>query len=62
VYLNDGRGNLRRGPTFGGAGTPRRAIALGDVDGDGRLDIVVGSNCTENVIHLNRELALPRRK
>lgn len=35
VYLNDGHGNLRPGPTFGAPGTPTRAIALGDIDGDG---------------------------
>lgn len=53
VYLNDGKGNLRPGPAFGQP-TPTRSIALGDVDGDGRLDIVVGHDCGENVIHLNR--------
>lgn len=54
VYLNDGRGNLRPGPTFGPAGSPTRAVALGDVNGDGRLDIVVGNDCTANFVILNR--------
>lgn len=60
VYLNDGRGNLRAGPTFGAPGMPTRAIALGDVDGDRRLDIVVGNNCADNAIYLNRNLATVR--
>jgi hypothetical protein len=53
VYLNDGKGSLSPGPSFG-LGNVTRAIALGDVDGDGRLDIVVGTNCGENAIYLNR--------
>ena len=60
VYLNDGRGNLRAGPTFGAAGTPTRAIAVGDVDGDKRPDIVVGNNCADNAIYLNRALMSDR--
>lgn len=61
VYLNDGRARLREGPTFGASGTTIRAVALGDVDGDGRLDIVVGNDCANNAIYLNRNLPLVRR-
>jgi hypothetical protein len=56
VYVNDGRGNLHAGPTFGAPGTPTRAVALGDVDGDRRPDIVVGNNCADNAIYLNRNI------
>lgn len=53
IFFNDGKGNLRPGPSFG-QGMHTRAIRLGDVDGDGRLDIVMGSNCGENAVYLNR--------
>ena len=37
-------------------------VSIGDVDGDGRLDIAVGTNCGENVIYLNRRLIDGSRK
>lgn len=39
VYFNDGRGNFPRKVPFGPVRASTRAIALGDFDGDGRLDI-----------------------
>jgi hypothetical protein len=53
VFLNDGRGMLRPGPTFGAPGAPTRAIALADINGDGRLDVIVGNDCTQNQVFLN---------
>lgn len=61
VFFNDGMGNLRPGPTLG-VPRPTRAIALGDVDGDGRFDVIVGTNCGGNTIHLNRQSELRPRK
>lgn len=53
VFLNDGHGMLRPGPTFGAPGAPTRALALADVDRDGRLDIIVGNDCTQNQVFFN---------
>ena len=39
VYLNDGRGNFPVKRPFGPASASTRALALGDFDGDGRMDI-----------------------
>jgi VCBS repeat protein len=53
VFLNDGHGMLQPGPTFGASGAPTRALALADVDRDGRLDIIVGNDCTQNQVFFN---------
>ncbi|HXS93230.1 MAG TPA: VCBS repeat-containing protein [Candidatus Limnocylindrales bacterium] len=39
VYLNDGKGGFTRKVPFGPAKASTRALAVGDFDGDGRLDI-----------------------
>jgi hypothetical protein len=68
VYLNDGQGGFYRGPVdncaspqaafrcFGAGRTD--AVALADVDGDGTLDVIAGSNLsakegTQSAIYLN---------
>ncbi len=54
VYLNDGNGNFGTARNFGfDYFVDTGNVALGDVDGDGRLDIITGNEGQQNVIYLN---------
>jgi len=54
-YLSDGNGGFRDGQFLDHAGnkTDYRDIALGDVNNDGHLDIVVGVHKAQNILYLN---------
>lgn len=53
LYLNDGRGQLHAGSSFGLGNDNTRPVALGDIDGDGDTDIVVGNDCQPNHVFFN---------
>ncbi|PYQ02014.1 MAG: hypothetical protein DMF83_24450, partial [Acidobacteria bacterium] len=57
VYLNDGTGIFTLAPTVDvGVNTSNgtTSLALGDVDGDGKLDLVVGIDGAPNAFYRNR--------
>ena len=54
VYLNDGAGGFTAPPfTLNPVGNDTRGVALGDLNGDGTLDILLGNNYEPSQIYLN---------
>jgi hypothetical protein len=52
VYLNDGTGHFPSGAPFGSTDNTR-SVAVGDLNGDGALDIVVGNEFQQSMVYLN---------
>jgi hypothetical protein len=56
IYLNDGDSNFDwpgASRDFGTGSSTTRGVVVGDVNGDGALDIVVGNDSEQNAIYLN---------
>lgn len=49
VFLNDGLGRFSNQPTFVRSGTSPASVAVGDLDGDGDFELLIGNNVSNDV-------------
>jgi hypothetical protein len=54
IFINDGQGGFEQRRPFGPPSVEVGAIALGDLDGDGRLDIVMAATASPAFAYFNR--------
>jgi hypothetical protein len=53
VYLNDGAGHFSTARNFGTSSDSTFSVAVGDMNGDGHLDIIAGNSTQQNFVYLN---------
>jgi hypothetical protein len=53
IFFNDGHAGFERSKPFGPASTSARAAACGDLDGDGRADLVLGDELRGTFVYAN---------
>jgi hypothetical protein len=53
IYWNLGDGRLTAGPAVGVGSDDTRPIAVGDIDADGDIDVVMGNDCQPNHVFFN---------
>ena len=48
VLLGNGDGSFQTAVSYDGGGQDTLSVALGDVNGDGKLDVIIANNCASN--------------